>query len=205
MNSTDRVPASALELDDDREAHGLRVVDARHAGEVFERARLVDVDLVRCDLSGCDFSESVWQRVTLVDCRASAIELPQAHLRHVTFEACKLDDANFRLAKFEHVRFDGSALFGAELIGARLDDLTFDGSDLAGADFSNARCSAVDLRGARLDGLRGMASLAGATIGVDQLLGLAPALAQALGLHVSSDQRETTAKRPEGVERGVDP
>lgn len=89
-------------------------------------------------------------------------------------------------------------------IGDR-DDLGFDGSDLAGADFSNARCSAVDLRGARLDGLRGMVSLAGATIGVDQVLGLAPALAQALGLHVSSDERETTAKRPEGVERGVDP
>jgi len=158
VNSTDRVPASALVLDDDREAHGLRVVDARHAGEVFERARLVDVDLVRCDLSGCDFSESLWQRVTLVDCRASAIELPQANLRHVTFAACKLDDANFRLAKFERVRFDGSVLVGAELIGARL------------------------------DGLRGMASLAGATIGVDQLFGLAPALAQALGLHVSSDQ-----------------
>jgi hypothetical protein len=72
------VPASALVLDDDREAHGLRVVDARHAGEVFERARLVDVDLVRCDLSGCDFSESVWQTVTLVDCRASAIEMISA-------------------------------------------------------------------------------------------------------------------------------
>src|SRR5258706_14216889 len=39
------------------------LVDARHPGESFERARLVDVELVRCDLSGCDFSESVWQRV----------------------------------------------------------------------------------------------------------------------------------------------
>ncbi|MDP9332173.1 MAG: pentapeptide repeat-containing protein [Actinomycetota bacterium] len=188
VHSPDRVPVASLELDDDGEALGLRVVDARHAGEVFERARLVDVDLVRCDLSGCDFSESVWQRVKLVDCRASAIELPQANLRHVTFEACKLDEANFRLAKFQHVRFDGSVLCGAELVGAQLDDLAFDGSDLAGADFSNAKCSAVDLRGARLDGLRGIASLAGATIGVDQLVGLAPVLAQTLGLHVNSDE-----------------
>jgi uncharacterized protein YjbI with pentapeptide repeats len=188
VNSPERETVSTLDLNDDGEAIGLRVVDARHAGEAFERARLVDVELVRCDLSGCDFSESVWQRVKLVDCRASAVELPQANLRDVTFEACKLDDANFRLAKLQRVRFDGSVLGGAELIGAQLDDLAFPGSDLAGADFSNAKCSAVDLRGSRLDGVRGIASLGGATIGFDQLVGLAPALAQALGVHVHPDE-----------------
>ena len=65
--------------------------------------------------------------------------------------------------------------------------MAFAGSDLAGADFSSARCAAVDLRGARLDGLRGIAALEGATIGFDQLVGLAPALAQALGLQVRAD------------------
>lgn len=170
VNSSDRESVATLELDDDGEALGLRVVDARHPGEAFERARLVDVELVRCDLSGCDFCESVWQRVKLVDCRASAIELPQANLRDVTFVDCKLDDANFRLAKLQRVRFDASVL--------------------AGADMSNAKCAAVDLRGARLDGLRGVASLAGATIGPDQLVGLAPALAQALGLRVLADGQD---------------
>jgi uncharacterized protein YjbI with pentapeptide repeats len=188
VNSADRETVSTFQLDDDGEAVGLRVVDARHGGEAFERARLVDVDLVRCDLSGCDFSESVWQRVTLVDCRASSIELPQANLREVTFADCKLDDANFRLAKLQRVRFDASVLGGAEFVGAQLEDLAFDASDLAGADFSKARCSAVDLRGARLDGLRGIASLAGTTIGVDQLIGLAPGLAEALGVHVIADE-----------------
>jgi uncharacterized protein YjbI with pentapeptide repeats len=186
VDSADGEVTATLDLDDDGEAIGLRVVDARHAGEAFARARLVDVELVRCDLSGCDFSESVWQRVRLVDCRASAIELPQSNLRHVTFVDCKLDDANFRLGQLHHVGFDGSVLGGADLVGAQLDDVSFAGSDLAGADFSNARCSAVDLRGARLDGLRGVAALAGATIGVDQLFGLAPALAQALGLNVKA-------------------
>ena len=46
----------------------------------------------------------------------------------------------------------------------------------------------VDLRRARLDGLRGVGSLAGATIGVDQLFGLAPALAQAVGLRVDAGE-----------------
>lgn len=184
VNSSDRESVATLELDDDGEAIGLRVVDARHPGEAFERARLVDVELVRCDLSGCDFSESIWHRVKLVDCRASAIELPQANLREVSFVDCKLDNANFRLAKLQRVRFDASVLGGAEFVGAQLADVSFDGSDLTGVDLSNAKCAAVDLRGARLDGLRGVASLAGSTIGADQLVGLAPALAQALGLRV---------------------
>lgn len=186
-NSHDQVPAAALDLDEDGEAHGLRVVGARHAGVQFERARLVDVELVRCDLSGCDFAESVWQRVKLVDCRASAIELPQSLLREVSFVDCRMEDANLRLARLQRVRFDACSLGRAELIGAQLEDLAFDGSDLAGADFSNVRCSGVDLRRSRLDGLRGVASLAGATIGADQLVGFAPALAQALGLKVRAD------------------
>lgn len=192
----DREPAPALELDADGEAIGLRVVDARHPGGAFARSRLVDVELLRCDLSGCDFSESVWQRVRLVDCRASSIELPQSKLRDVTFRDCKLDDANFRLARLHEVRFDGSVLSAAEFIGGQLEEVGFDRSDLAGADFSNARCVEVDLRGARLDGLRGIAALAGATIGVEQLFGIAPALAQALGLRVHTAADDGSGERP---------
>src|SRR5204863_1531335 len=76
---------------EDGDAKGMRVEGARQAGEAFERARLVDVDLVRCDLSGCDFSETIWHRVTLTDCRCSSVELGQATLRDVTFADCKLD------------------------------------------------------------------------------------------------------------------
>jgi uncharacterized protein YjbI with pentapeptide repeats len=105
----------------------------------------------------------------------------------VTFADCKLDDANLRLAKLQRLRFASCVLAGAELVGAQLDRVAFPASDLAGADLSNARCTEVDLRGARLDGLRGVSSLAGATIGSDQLIGFAPALAQALGIAVRDD------------------
>jgi uncharacterized protein YjbI with pentapeptide repeats len=191
----DRPGSSALELDDG-DAIGLRVVDARHPGGAFAKSRLVDVEFVRCDLSGCDFSESVWERVTLVDCRASGIELAQTNLRDVAFRDCKLDDANLRLAQLHRVKFDGSVLSAAEFVGGRLEEVGFDRCDLAGADFSNARCVTVDLRNARLDGLRGIAALAGATIGVEQLIGLAPALAQALGLEVRTAEEEPGAGSP---------
>ena len=65
--------------------------------------------------------------------------------------------------------------------------MTFRGSDLAAADFSQARCSDVDLRGARVDGVKGVSALKGVTIGVDQLVVLAPALAVALGIRIVAD------------------
>jgi uncharacterized protein YjbI with pentapeptide repeats len=170
---------------DDGEAVGIRVEGARQPGVSFARARLVDVQLVRCDLSGCDFSSSAWERVELVDCRLSAVELPQASLRHVTFTDCRLDDANVRLAQLRDVRFASCDLRGAELQGAQLERVAFAGTDLTRADVSGVRCRDVDLRDARLDALEGASALAGATIEPGQLVGLAPALARALGIVVA--------------------
>jgi uncharacterized protein YjbI with pentapeptide repeats len=177
-----------LELDDDGEAVGVRVEGARQPGEAFTKARLVDVEFVRCDLSGCDFSESLWQRVKLNDCRLSSAELSQSRLRDVTFTNCRLDDANFRLSALEAVRFEACMAAGAEFIGGTLERVAFPASDLAGADLSQVRCADVDLRGARLDGLRGVGALAGATIAADQLVVLAPALAHALGMKIAADE-----------------
>ena len=92
--------------------------------------------------------------------------------RTVTVTDCRLDDANFRGAQLEQVRFETVNCARADFGGARLDTVAFPGSDLAAADFSNARCTDVDLRDARLEGLKGIGSLRGATIGVDQLFGL---------------------------------
>jgi len=87
-----------------------------------------------------------------------------------------------------HVRIEASNLGRADLGGAQLEDVRFPDCDLRGADFSNARCTDVDLRTARLDDLRGVGSLRGATIGVDQLFGLAPGLAAAAGVRVLADE-----------------
>src|SRR5439155_10195945 len=184
VRATDRPEFSRLELDEDGELVGARVVGAQHAGEVFARARLVDVELVRCDLSGCDFTEGAFHRVLLHECRATSLELGLVKWRHVTVTDCRLDDANVRGAHLEEVRFETANCARADFGGARLEGVNFHGSDLAAADFSNARCTDVDLRDARLDGIEGIGSLRGATIGVDQLFGLAGGLAVALGISV---------------------
>jgi uncharacterized protein YjbI with pentapeptide repeats len=187
MPTTDPPVFARLELDEDGELVGGRVEGARHAGATFARARLVDVELVRCDLAGCDFSEAAFHRVRLVDCRGTSIELGGATWRTVTVTGSRFDDANFRRTQLNQVRFDTTACPRADFGAAQLDDVQFPGSDLAGADFSNARCTEVDLRGARLDGLQGIGALRGATIGVDQLFGLAPGLAATVGVRVLAE------------------
>ncbi|MDQ1479467.1 MAG: hypothetical protein QOI44_328 [Actinomycetota bacterium] len=177
-----------LDFDDDGELIGARIVGARHAGEVFPRARLVDVELVRCDLAGCDFSEAVFHRTKFVDCRGVGIELGQATFRAVVFEDCRLDDANLRLTQLAGVRFESSVLARTDFGGARLEDVSFRDCDLTGADYSNARCSKVDLRGSRLVDVKGVGSLKGAIIGADQLPGLAPGMAHALGMEIRTDE-----------------
>ncbi|HWD63259.1 MAG TPA: pentapeptide repeat-containing protein, partial [Humibacter sp.] len=51
-------------------------------------------------------------------------------------------------------------------------------------EVSHARMTDVDLRGADLGGVRGVASLRGAVVSFEQLMGLAPALADGVGLRV---------------------
>ena len=62
--------------------------------------------------------------------------------------------------------------------------LRFERCRVAVLDVTRAALTRVDLRGAELSGLRGLASLRGATITSGQLLDLAPALAEHLGVTV---------------------
>jgi uncharacterized protein YjbI with pentapeptide repeats len=68
---------------------------------------------------------------------------------------------------------------------AKLDGVTFAGSRLERARFGRATLKKADFRGAvTIDLADGYESLSGAVIDTGQLLDLAPALAQALGITV---------------------
>ena len=72
----------------------------------------------------------------------------------------------------------------ADLLEARIADLTTEGSDLRGAAFDRATLSAVDLRGADLEDVRGASALRGALISPDQVLGVGLALIGEAGIRV---------------------
>src|SRR5258708_34659040 len=63
--------ADRLDFEDDNELVGCQVAGARHAGEAFVHARLVDGEVRRCALAGCDFSGRPLHRVRFPGCRGA--------------------------------------------------------------------------------------------------------------------------------------
>lgn len=188
----DEVEIRELALDDRPALHDVRIVRSRLvsvsvAGAHLKGLELRDVVLDAVDAAGARLPEAELVRVEVRDARLSGIDLGQATLTDVGFVRCRMDAANLRLAELTRVDFEDCELREADLGGARLRSVRFAGSHLDRVDVSNARCERVDLRGARLGSVTGVTGLRGATIGVDQVLALAPAVFADLGLTIADD------------------
>jgi uncharacterized protein YjbI with pentapeptide repeats len=166
---------------------GCRFVATRFTGTTIMNAHLLDVAFVRCDLAGVNLSETSFMRVHFDDCRVSSGDLSRAEIRSVLFAGSRLDDVNLRHTRLEAVKFHDCNLVASDFMGATLTDVAFGGSDVSRAEFSQCAMQRVDLRRARVEGLRGVRSLAGATLSLDQAMTLAPALASAVGLVVKAE------------------
>ncbi len=178
-----------LTIDDQPVVHDVRVQRSRIfgvslAGAHLKGFELRDVVASAIDAVGTRWPEASLTRVEFRDCRLSGIDLAQATLRHVRLTGCRLDAANLRMIDAEHVAFDDCELVEVDFTEARLRSVTFRGSRLRRVDCSKARCEHVDLRGANIDEIIGVTGLRGATIGVDQLLPLAPAVFADLGITI---------------------
>ncbi len=169
---------------DDLELTRCVVEGVRLTARSARRARLTDVVLRDCELSGADLLEASLLRVRMERCRAEGLDAGMLRGRDVVVVDSKLSDAGLRMAVLERARFEGCDLRRSEWMEARLDGVELSGCDLTGADLSRAVLSDVRLGGSRLDELRGGTGLAGATIDSGQLVPVALALCAALGIRV---------------------
>jgi uncharacterized protein YjbI with pentapeptide repeats len=110
-----------------------------------------------------------------------------ARLRETRFVECKLDDANFRMAVGEHVAFDGSVMINADFYAAAVPGTVFGASDLTGVEFSKCNLAGGDLRGSRLDGLKGAIDLTDVSIDSAQMIPLALSMFAARAIKIVSD------------------
>ena len=161
-------------LDDGERLAGVELVgctlrDASWAGAVLAGVRLegctverVDLSRVQlpdsvldgCTLSGCKALATSWSMLrapmlppdpsTWIDCQLSMGGFGALDLTGARFERCVLDDADFDEATLQDVVVEDSTLAGARFVRA----------DLRGADLRGARDLVIDLREARVDGLR---------------------------------------------------
>lgn len=182
---------------------GARIEGGKHAGVAGEAelrsavldgvdlsgSRLQPVELVDSTLRGVDLSNAVWQRVDarrteLVDCRGTGLRLSIDVAADLWVSDSRFDYAVLRLDRVRGLAvFSGCSFREAEFAGA-LDRVVFDGCDLAGVEFAAGSAAGCDLRSSSLVGARGLATLRGARVTVEQTLTVADRLAAELGLSV---------------------
>ncbi|WP_333769958.1 pentapeptide repeat-containing protein [Streptomyces sp. IBSBF 2435] len=187
----DTVHLDGLDIAEGTRAPGSRflesaITDCVFAGTDLRGARFNDAWASGTRFTGCTLAGSQWLDSALVGCSLAGVEAFDAGMRRVAFVRCKLDSVNLRSAALHDVAFEDCVLRDVDFGEARLDGVTFPGSRIERARFGRATLKNVDLRGALSIALAdGYESLRGAVISHPQLLDLAPALAQTLGLTVA--------------------
>jgi hypothetical protein len=166
---------------------GCHLTDVGFTGAVLRGARLTDVVLEGCELSGCTWEGASFQRVRFVGCRMSGFTAAALVAAHVAFIDCRLDAAWLRMARLDHCTFEGCDLTGSDLYEAQVRSSSvlrtrLDGSELSGATFDD-----VALHGSTVEGVSGAMALRGVTIGPDQVIGLALPLLGALGITIEDE------------------
>jgi uncharacterized protein YjbI with pentapeptide repeats len=151
----------------------------------LRRARFSDVWLSGVRLTATDLAESGWASATFINSVLAGVTAHGARLRQVAFRGCKLTGVNLRGATLTEVSFENCLLGDVDFGGATLARCTFPGAQLREADLSHVTLDQVDLRGAELGLILTRDSLRGATISTDQLVAVAPLLAEQAGIVVA--------------------
>ena len=181
-------PALAGESAEFCEVMATRVQGGDWSSTSWYRSSLVDVAIEGTDLANARFEESLWRRVGVRHGRLTGLSLAGCIVEDLAVEGCVANLLNVRFAQLTRVVFSGCPLTGIDLTTAKLTDVVFEDCDLTDAQFSQATCTRVRIDCCRLDGLRGVQSLKGATLAPLDLMALTLQLASALGITI--DQGE---------------
>jgi uncharacterized protein YjbI with pentapeptide repeats len=151
------------------------------------RLILKDCLLQNCGAAGLDCNSAYFEHTTFFNSRASGVQAYESKQKQVAYIDCKLDLANFGGSQLKNVRFENCLLQNADFTNVTFDKVEIIGCELEESNFSNAQIKSLDLRGSKLVGIIGTTSLKGALVTYDQLLELAPSLAQDIGLVIKDD------------------
>ncbi|GAA4703295.1 pentapeptide repeat-containing protein [Nocardioides conyzicola] len=169
---------------------GAELVAARFQGLSADEAdlkgaRLSEVELDQVDVPVVRAARSQWRDVRVTG-RIGSLEAYEAELRSVHFVGCKLSYVNLRGAELLDVAFTDCVIEELDLIQGKARRVRFSGTRIAQLDVQQSELHDVDLRGAELEGVTGVAHLRGATFSPHQLDRLAPLLALEIGIKIEA-------------------
>ena len=151
---------------------------------VVERARLIDSQLRESDITQVSGADSTWRGVVVDGGRIGAWELAGGVLDGVTVAGAQLGYVNLRDATLTDVALHDARIETLDLAGAKVRRVSLAGCVIGELVVVRAIVDELDLRGAHIDRVDGVENLGGAVISAEQLLELAPALAQAAGITI---------------------
>lgn len=147
-------------------------------------ARIVESVFDGADVPVVSAARATLRDVEIRDSRFGSIEAYGGAWRGIRFTRCRLGFVNLRATDLLDVAFVDCTIDEIDLLDATARRVAFDGSRVGALNVGGATLTDVDLRGADLREIVGMAGLRGATISPEQLQLMAPALAEQAGLRV---------------------
>ncbi len=166
---------------------GCRIARCHLDGLDLRQSRVSDSLLVDNDATSVDASDATWRDSIVSGGRLGALIAAGATWTGVRLRGLKLDYLDLSGAKVSGVAFEEVVIGELELAEADLRSVRFESSAIEHLSASSARFTDVDLSGARLRTIAGIASLRGATISPEQLIDVAPLLAAHVGIVVRGD------------------
>lgn len=158
---------------------GLTAASWRAPGAMFSGSVLHGLDVLRFAAA-----DSGWRQVEIRESRLGSAELHDATLRSVHFVGCRIGYLNLRDAHVTDLAFTDCVIDDLDLMRTQAARVALAGCRVGRLETTGARLSEVDLRGALLTDLSGLEGLRGTIISPDQLIALAPVLADRLGITV---------------------
>ncbi len=143
---------------------GCRLTGCTFARSRLDKLTVSDSVLQRCDVANVELSHGAMTRVEITASRLTGLAAPDAAWRHVLVRDCLADFSSFRFASFTSVEFVDCRLHSADFVGADLTGASFRRCDLTRAEFSQVKAANASFIDCTWDGIRGISSLAGATI-----------------------------------------
>ncbi len=146
-------------------------------------ARLAEVELERVDLPVVRAARSQWRDVRVTG-RLGSLEAYEVQWGAVHFVGCKLSFVNLRGAELVDVAFTDCTIEELDLGSTVARRVRLENTRVVSLSVRDSELRDVDLRGATFEHLDGLLSLRGSTISSEQLVLLAPLMADGLGLRV---------------------
>lgn len=146
---------------------------------------LSDVSMRQVDLSNASLQQVVARRTEWETCRAIGVRLSVELAADLSIVDCRLDYSTVHLEKVKGAAVFERCTFREATISGDVSNTLFLDCDFAGTEFRVRKATKCDLRTSRLSGARGLLTLKGATISMEQAVGVSAMIASEAGLIVA--------------------